>query len=309
MANKAKIGASIVLDGEKKYKEAVTGCNNKLKELRAELGLVKEKYAENANSSEALEEKAKALNAILKEQKNKEAKTKEAREHAIQSCNNLKASVQKLKNEYEQEKKKLEEIAKASGTSTKEYDNQKKVVEELEKAHQKGQNTLQKAENRVNTWTTKLKTAETQTIRAGRAVKQNEKYLQEAENSTDGCSKSLDEYGKKVKKVVAETSTLKDSFKANMASTAAINSMKMLGNSIKDIGSSAISAAKSAALYADDINTLATQTGVSTDSLQELKYMEDLVDVSLETVTGSMAKNIKRMAMETYEIVKKYIGM
>lgn len=43
MANKAKIGASIVLDGEKKYKEAVTGCNNKLKELRAELGLVKEK--------------------------------------------------------------------------------------------------------------------------------------------------------------------------------------------------------------------------------------------------------------------------
>ena len=57
----------------------------------------------------------------------------------------------------------------------------------------------------------------------------------------------------------------------------------MLGNSIKDIGSSAISAAKSAALYADDINTLATQTVVSTDSLQELKYMEDLVDVSLET--------------------------
>ena len=65
MANKAKIGASIVLDGEKKYKEAVTGCNNKLKELRAELGLVKEKYAENANSSEALEEKAKALNARI----------------------------------------------------------------------------------------------------------------------------------------------------------------------------------------------------------------------------------------------------
>ena len=48
MANKAKIGASIVLDGEKKYKEAVTGCNNKLKELRAELGLVKEKYVEKA---------------------------------------------------------------------------------------------------------------------------------------------------------------------------------------------------------------------------------------------------------------------
>ena len=68
MANKAKIGASIVLDGEKKYKEAVTGCNNKLKELRAELGLVKEKYAENANSMEALKEKAAILDKISAEQ-------------------------------------------------------------------------------------------------------------------------------------------------------------------------------------------------------------------------------------------------
>lgn len=44
------------------------------------------------------------------------------------------------------------------------------------------------------------------------------------------------------------------------------------------------------------MNTLSTQTGVATDTLQELKYMEDLVDVSLEQVTGSMAKNIKSMS-------------
>ena len=74
------------------------------------------------------------------------------------------------------------------------------------------------------------------------------------------------------------------------------NGVEKLIGKLANLGSSAISSAKSAALYADDINTLATQTGVSTDSLQELKYMEDLVDVSLETVTGSMAKNIKSMA-------------
>lgn len=76
MANKAKIGASIVLDGEKKYKEAVTGCNNKLKELRAELGLVKEKYAENANSMEALKEKAEILDKISTEQKKSKRRRK-----------------------------------------------------------------------------------------------------------------------------------------------------------------------------------------------------------------------------------------
>lgn len=76
MANKAKIGASIVLDGEKKYKEAVTGCNNKLKELRAELGLVKEKYVENANSMEALKKKAEILNKISTEQKKSKRRRK-----------------------------------------------------------------------------------------------------------------------------------------------------------------------------------------------------------------------------------------
>ena len=42
MTNKAKIGASIVLDGEKEFKSAVTACNKKLATMRSELGLVKE---------------------------------------------------------------------------------------------------------------------------------------------------------------------------------------------------------------------------------------------------------------------------
>lgn len=50
MANKNKIGASIVLEGEKEFKAAVTACNKQLSSMKSELSLVKEKYAENANS-------------------------------------------------------------------------------------------------------------------------------------------------------------------------------------------------------------------------------------------------------------------
>lgn len=46
---------------------------------------------------------------------------------------------------------------------------------------------------------------------------------------------------------------------------------------------------------ADDLNTLAKQTGVSTDYLQKLKYSSDLIDVSMEDVTGAMAKMKKNM--------------
>ena len=67
---------------------------------------------------------------------------------------------------------------------------------------------------------------------------------------------------------------------------------------------------KEAAQYADDMATMSTQTGLSTDTLQAYSYAAELVDVSLDTLTGSMAKQIKSMssaaqgsktAVEAYE--------
>jgi phage-related minor tail protein len=50
-----------------------------------------------------------------------------------------------------------------------------------------------------------------------------------------------------------------------------------------------------AAQSADDINTLAKQTGLSTDEIQKFQYAAELIDVPLETLTGSMAKLTKNM--------------
>lgn len=47
--------------------------------------------------------------------------------------------------------------------------------------------------------------------------------------------------------------------------------------------------------YADTVNTMAKKTGLSTKEIQELQYAAELVDVSLETISGSMTKNIKAM--------------
>lgn len=65
-----------------------------------------------------------------------------------------------------------------------------------------------------------------------------------------------------------------------------------------------------AATYADNILTASTVTGISTDKLQAYSYAAELVDVSVETLTKSHAKNIKSMkaakdgtklAVEAYE--------
>lgn len=47
--------------------------------------------------------------------------------------------------------------------------------------------------------------------------------------------------------------------------------------------------------YADTVNTMAKKTGLSTKEIQELQYAAELVDVSLETISGSITKNLKAM--------------
>ena len=54
-------------------------------------------------------------------------------------------------------------------------------------------------------------------------------------------------------------------------------------------------ALKSAAA-ADELNTLSKQTGISTDDLQKMQYASELVDVSVESMTGAMTKMKAGMA-------------
>lgn len=54
--------------------------------------------------------------------------------------------------------------------------------------------------------------------------------------------------------------------------------------------------AASAASNADDLLTMANVTGFSVEELQKMKYAADFIDVSYETMTGSIAKLTKNMS-------------
>lgn len=54
--------------------------------------------------------------------------------------------------------------------------------------------------------------------------------------------------------------------------------------------------AYNAAMSADDLNTLAKQTGFTAQELQKMQYASDLIDVSMESMTGSMKKLTANMS-------------
>lgn len=117
-----------------------------------------------------------------------------------------------------------------------------------------------------------------------------EKALNDAGNNGAG---SIEEAGDSAKYAESKVSGFGSAAKAAGVAAAA---------AFAAAAAAAVSAAKAlvdmtvgGAEYADEVLTLSTQTGIATDKLQEYMYAAELVDVSTETLTKSMAKNIKSM--------------
>lgn len=138
-------------------------------------------------------------------------------------------------------------------------------------------------------------------------VKAQENDLQAALNDTN---KELDESGEEMQEGAGKAGEYEDSVDgaskktevfgqvllANLASSAIKAGFSALVDGVKAVGKALADTVVDGAAYADEILTMATQTGIATDKLQEFKYMEDLIDVDLSTITGSMTKLTKSMA-------------
>lgn len=73
-----------------------------------------------------------------------------------------------------------------------------------------------------------------------------------------------------------------------------------LGGSLLKLGYDAVT-------NADDLNTLAKQTGLTTGEIQKLKYASDLIDVSFEDVAGALRK--MKSNMDGHEDTWKRLGV
>lgn len=256
-----QITTKFALDGEQEFKRQLSAVNRELGNLGQEMKLVDAQFKGQANSAAALREKQRLL---------------------------------------------AEEVA-----------NNENKVKSLEDALKKTTEAYGEGDKRVDGYRKSLLIAQRQLVESNRALEETSKYLKEAEESADGCATSIDGFGKEVKKAdaSAESATgsldkfsstlagLKDSAEAGDISgiVSSLGAMKglLVGGAIvsgiKEVADKVWDLAKAGAAYADDILTMSTVTGLSTDALQEYSYMADLVDVSVETITGSITKLTRNM--------------
>lgn len=296
MSGSNKIGAKIVLDGEKEYREALKNINAVQKELRSEMKLCTTQYSDTQNSLEALNKKTEILTKQIGNQEQKIEIYTKAVEDSNKKQEEAKKKVEVLTGQYEKASKELEEMKKSTSTSNDELERQERAVNSLKIKLNNAVNSYNVAERSVSSWQTSLNNAQADLKTMESNLQKTSGYMEEAKKSTDGCATSIDNLGKEVVEAEKETERFGDVLKANLASEAIMSGIGKVVELVKTAGQELLDAANGAAAFADEIATLSVQTGVSTSTLQELTYAQELMDVSVETVTNSMAKNIKSMS-------------
>lgn len=123
-------------------------------------------------------------------------------------------------------------------------------------------------------------------------MNKTEAEIKDNQTAMDGLGKETDDVAESLDKGAESSKRMGDNLKANLLSEAVIGGMKALGDGIKK----AANALMDAAAAADDMQTLALKTGITTEELQKLQYAAGTVDVSVETVAGAMGKLTKTMS-------------
>lgn len=138
------------------------------------------------------------------------------------------------------------------------------------------------------------------------------KQAEEELNKT-GVDKHSDQYMALQREIVATEHSLEQLEAAAAASNVTLSKVSQAFGKISDASgkvaqaTKGISTAAGGALAsiaglayksvtaADDLNSLSQQTGISTAELQKMQYASDLVDVSVDQITGAMTKMKKNM--------------
>ena len=142
------------------------------------------------------------------------------------------------------------------------------------------------------------------TMDANGVDKNSDQYmaLQREIISTENELASLESAAKKTSNAMSGIATAADKV-ATGAQKVADKTKKLsaaAAGALGAIGGLAIKTVKSA----DELNTLAKQTGFSVEELQKFQYASDLVDVSMEDITGAATKLKKSVAGNSKELAK-----
>lgn len=247
-SNLPKVGAQMVLEGEREYREALSKIEGGLKVNYAQMALVSE-----------------------------QAKTMSSEEDALRAKSNA------LANAINSQREKVAVLADRVAYATKQYGEGSTKTMSYQASLTRAEAQLAKMENTQAEYTAALEeSSNAQEEATEKAGESEQGFLSLADVINGVC----DAFG------IQLPSSLQTAVNhLEGVNAAAAGAVTVVGGLITGLGSLTIETSKTA----DGLLTLSAQTGLSTDQLQEFQYASELVDVSMETLQGSLTKMTNNM--------------
>lgn len=217
-----------------------------------------------------------------------------------QSFKVLGSEMNLVSSSFDKNDKSVEALTARNEVLQKSIETQKSKIDVLRQALDNASKSFGENDSRTKQWQIKLNNAQAELNKMEKEVAENTKAIDSMGDEMSDTSREADKFGKEVKEAGEDAEDSSNKFEAlgNVCKGVAVAiAAAFVAVSVAAIkaGKALIDMTKEGASYADNVLTQSTVTGIATDKLQEYMYAAELVDVSVETLTGSMRKNITAM--------------
>lgn len=234
----------------------------------------------------------------------KEQKYRNNIERLSASMDVLDAEMRKVSAKYADNAESAELSAAKTDLLTKKISLQYDKIDNLKAALEEAAENY--GSNAVETlrWEKELNNAEAELYKLNGQLKNNTEQVEDTTTATEDAEQSMGNLGDVVNGLTSKLGIqLPDSMKQSMNAMGSLDASSLalaggfaaVATAIVKAEKALISMTKEAASNADDLLTLASVTGMTTDSVQELNYMADLTDVSMDRIKDSLKETTNKM--------------
>lgn len=209
----------------------------------------------------------------------------------------LDSEMRKVSSAYAQNADSVEALNAKNDVLERKISTQAEKIEYLRAALQQSAERYGEADKRTMQWQASLNNAEAELNNLNNQVDENNQKIAESE-------KGMGNLGDVVNGLTSKLGIqLPDSMKSSMNAMGSLDAQSLalaggfaaVAAAIVKVEKAMISMTKESAAFADNIITLSMQTGQSTQQLQEFAYASELIDVSVDTLQGSLTKLTNNM--------------
>lgn len=209
----------------------------------------------------------------------------------------LDSEMRKVSSAYAQNADSVEALNAKNDVLGRKISTQTEKIEYLRAALQQSAEKYGEADKRTMQWQTSLNNAEAELNNLNNQLDENKQKIADS-------GKEMGNLGDVVNGLTSKLGIqLPDGMKSSMNAMGSLDAQSLalaggfaaIAAAIVKAEKAMISMTKESAAFADNIITLSMQTGQSTQQLQEFAYASELIDVSVDTLQGSLTKLTNNM--------------